>query len=148
MTAVFKIDTSEIFCSHCTPLRQGITDTAYVLFPNDFPTDRSKNGTFSVHFRTFRRHRNGRARRSLSKVCPTGTRRNFVIPCLFLTTPKLLRAFDRPSRSPTIQKSKGTKSPVKVTKCAVCFGFCNKSCGLLGFINGSVGCKSKGDVVK
>ena len=52
------------------------------MFPNRFPTYRYKIPTEGILFRyvfsAFRRTRNGRARRSQSKVCPQGMRGNFV----------------------------------------------------------------------
>ena len=127
MTAVFKIDTSEFFCFHHTPLRQGTTGTAGVLFPDNsrmIPIqNHNKSGTLSVLPYLSAHPKKGRARRSLSKVCPTGTRRNFVEVSILPLISKLLSAFDRQSRSPTIPKPKGTKMSCEGNKMRGLFRF-------------------------
>ena len=152
MTAVFKIDTSEIFCSHCTPLRQGTTGTADVQYPYDFPTYRMQTVTEAVHFQytsvPFGATETGEQGRSLSKVCTTGTRRNFVKVISFPFIQNCCAPLTDKAALPPSKSRKVRKHPEKVTKCAVCFGFGDISCGLLGFTNGSVGCKQSGDVVK
>ena len=130
------MDTSKIFCLHCTSLRQGITGTGAVLFPADTQTipvqNPNKSGTISVRSYLSAHPKTGRARRSLSKVCPQGTHRNFVEGSRFPHNQNCCAPLTDKAALPPYQSRKVRKCPEKVTKCAVCFGFGDLSCGFVG----------------
>lgn len=113
---------------------------------------RYKTPTGAVLFRyhrTFRRNRKtGRARRSLSKVCPTGTRRNFVEGSIFPFIQNCCAPLTDKAALPPYQSRKVRKCPEKITKCAVCFGFGDLSCGFVGVYSRQLLLKNAGECGK
>jgi len=71
-----------------------------------------------------------------SEVCqrsaPTGTRRNFVEVIFFSFIQYCCAPLTDNAALPPSQSRKVRKCPEKVTKCAVCFGFGDLSCGFVG----------------
>ena len=117
MTAVFKINTSKNFCFHCTPYRQGITGTGAQMFPDSFPIDRRKTVTKGIQFRhprTFRCTKQRESKAQAVKGLPAQGRAGIFYRITFFFPSKLLRAFDRQRRSPTIPKPKGMKRCAEV----------------------------------
>ena len=74
----------------------------------------NKSSTLSVFPYLSAHPKKGRARRSLSKVCPHRDAQEFCKSKYFTSPSKLLRAFDRKSRSPSIPKPKGMKRCAEV----------------------------------
>ncbi len=130
------MDTSKIFCFHCTPLRQGITGTGALPFPDNTQTVPIQNpngsGIISVRSYLSAHLKKGEQGAVCQRFAPTGTRRNFVEAAIFPHNQNCCAPLTDNAALPPSPSRKVQKCPEKVTKCAVCFGFGDLSCGFVG----------------
>ena len=115
-------------------------------YPNDTDTKPQRERYFfgaSVPFGTPKKQ--GEPGAACQRSAPTGTRRNFVKVSILLLPQNCCAPLTDNAALPPYPSQKVRKCPGQVTKCAVCFGFGDMSCGFVGVYSRQLLLKNAGE---